>query len=210
MLCTVLGASGVLLRYLGMAVTSHSAPETPLCAGPMQELAGGLVALLPQDSCLCSVTLDIAPGSLVAVVGAVGSGKSSLVSAMLGEMETIKGHINIQVRGAGWCGGLWGSVGRQQGRTGPGAVAEGKDKLQKMAVILCPSFQGSLAYVPQQAWIQNATLKDNILFGSELDEARYQQVIKACALLPDLELLPAGDQTEIGEKVSALGTMGFP
>lgn len=70
------------------------------------------------------------------------------------------------------------------------------------------SFQGSLAYVPQQAWIQNATLKDNILFGSELDEARYQQVIKACALLPDLELLPAGDQTEIGEKVSALGTMG--
>uniref|UniRef100_A0A663MAA8 ATP binding cassette subfamily C member 2 n=1 Tax=Athene cunicularia TaxID=194338 RepID=A0A663MAA8_ATHCN len=101
------------------------------------------------------VTLDIAPGSLVAVVGAVGSGKSSLVSAMLGEMENIKGHINIQ---------------------------------------------GSLAYVPQQAWIQNATLKDNILFGSELDEARYQQVIKACALLPDLELLPAGDQTEIGEK----------
>lgn len=71
------------------------------------------------------------------------------------------------------------------------------------------SFQGSLAYVPQQAWIQNATLKDNILFGSELDEARYQRVIKACALLPDLKLLPAGDQTEIGEKVSALGTMGF-
>uniref|UniRef100_A0A669QEC3 ATP binding cassette subfamily C member 2 n=1 Tax=Phasianus colchicus TaxID=9054 RepID=A0A669QEC3_PHACC len=103
----------------------------------------------------CSVNLDIKPGSLVAVVGAVGSGKSSLISAMLGEMENIKGHINIQ---------------------------------------------GSLAYVPQQAWIQNATLKDNILFGSELDEARYQKVIKACALLPDLELLPAGDQTEIGEK----------
>lgn len=76
--------------------------------------------------------------------------------------------------------------------------------------MLCLSFQGSLAYVPQQAWIQNATLKENILFGSELDEARYQQVIKACALLPDLELLPAGDQTEIGEKVSALGTVDFP
>ena len=77
-------------------------------------------------------------------------------------------------------------------------------------MFLCLSFQGSLAYVPQQAWIQNATLKDNILFGSELDEARYQQVIKACALLPDLELLPAGDQTEIGEKVPALGAMGVP
>ncbi|XP_033917701.1 ATP-binding cassette sub-family C member 2 isoform X1 [Melopsittacus undulatus] len=107
------------------------------------------------DAAIRDVNLDITPGSLVAVVGAVGSGKSSLVSAMLGEMEHIKGHINIQ---------------------------------------------GSLAYVPQQAWIQNATLKDNILFGSELDETRYQQVIKACALLPDLELLPAGDQTEIGEK----------
>uniref|UniRef100_A0A8C5NU82 MRP2 protein n=1 Tax=Junco hyemalis TaxID=40217 RepID=A0A8C5NU82_JUNHY len=107
-----------------------------------------------RDFSLC-VTLDITPGSLVAVVGPVGSGKSSLVSAMLGEMENIKGHINIQ---------------------------------------------GSLAYVPQQAWIQNATLKDNIIFGSEVDEARYQQVLKACALLPDLELLPAGDQTEIGEK----------
>uniref|UniRef100_A0A674H700 ABC-type glutathione-S-conjugate transporter n=1 Tax=Taeniopygia guttata TaxID=59729 RepID=A0A674H700_TAEGU len=107
------------------------------------------------NAAIRDVTLDIMPGSLVAVVGAVGSGKSSLVSAMLGEMENIKGHINIQ---------------------------------------------GSLAYVPQQAWIQNATLKDNIIFGSELDEARYQQVLKACALLPDLELLPAGDQTEIGEK----------
>ncbi|XP_063262505.1 ATP-binding cassette sub-family C member 2 [Prinia subflava] len=108
-----------------------------------------------SSAAIRDVTLDIAPGSLVAVVGAVGSGKSSLVSAMLGEMENIKGHINIQ---------------------------------------------GSVAYVPQQAWIQNATLKDNIIFGSELDEARYQQVLKACALLPDLELLPAGDQTEIGEK----------
>ncbi|XP_053839225.1 ATP-binding cassette sub-family C member 2 [Vidua macroura] len=107
------------------------------------------------NAAIRDVTLDVTPGSLVAVVGAVGSGKSSLVSAMLGEMENIKGHINIQ---------------------------------------------GSLAYVPQQAWIQNATLKDNIIFGSELDEARYQQVLKACALLPDLELLPAGDQTEIGEK----------
>ncbi|CAM2117942.1 unnamed protein product [Caretta caretta] len=101
------------------------------------------------------VTLDIKPGCLVAVVGAVGSGKSSLVSAVLGEMENLKGHINIQ---------------------------------------------GSVAYVPQQAWIQNATLKDNILFGSELDEARYQRVVEACALLPDLKLLPGGDLTEIGEK----------
>ncbi|XP_042073998.1 ATP-binding cassette sub-family C member 2-like, partial [Haplochromis burtoni] len=62
------------------------------------------------------------------------------------------------------------------------------------------SFQGSLAFVPQQAWIQNATLKDNILFGSPHEEENFKKVIQACALAPDLELLPGGDLTEIGEK----------
>lgn len=92
-----------------------SVPETLLCAVPIQELMGDLAVLLPQLLCLCSVTLDITPGSLVAVVGPVGSGKSSLVSAMLGEMENIKGHINIQVRGPTWCMRLWGCLGAQQG-----------------------------------------------------------------------------------------------
>ncbi|XP_049667225.1 ATP-binding cassette sub-family C member 2 isoform X4 [Accipiter gentilis] len=145
-----------LERYLGREDLDTSAIHHNPIAGSAVRFSEATFAW-EQDgnAAIRDVTLDIAPGSLVAVVGAVGSGKSSLVSAMLGEMENIKGHVNIQ---------------------------------------------GSLAYVPQQAWIQNATLKDNILFGSELDEARYQQVIKACALLPDLELLPAGDQTEIGEK----------
>ncbi|XP_053927351.1 ATP-binding cassette sub-family C member 2 [Cuculus canorus] len=145
-----------LERYLGGEDLDTSAIHHNPIAGSAVRFSEATFAW-EQDgnAAIRDVTLDIVPGSLVAVVGAVGSGKSSLVSAMLGEMEHIKGHINIQ---------------------------------------------GSLAYVPQQAWIQNATLKDNILFGSELDEARYQQVIKACALLPDLELLPAGDQTEIGEK----------
>lgn len=58
-----------------------------------------------------------------------------------------------------------------------------------------------MAYVPQQAWIQNATLRDNIIFGQEKKEAWYQRVVEACALLPDLEILPGGDATEIGEKV---------
>ncbi len=59
-----------------------------------------------------------------------------------------------------------------------------------------------MAYVAQQAWIQNATLKDNILFGKPLDKALYYKVLDACALAPDLEMLPGADQTEIGEKVS--------
>ena len=58
-----------------------------------------------------------------------------------------------------------------------------------------------LAYVPQQAWIMNATVRENILFGMEYDEERYQRVVEACALLPDLDQLSAGDLTEIGEKV---------
>uniref|UniRef100_A0A8C1VAD9 Canalicular multispecific organic anion transporter 1 n=1 Tax=Cyprinus carpio TaxID=7962 RepID=A0A8C1VAD9_CYPCA len=104
---------------------------------------------------LFSVSLDIKPGRLVAVVGAVGSGKTSLISALLGELHSLKGHINIK---------------------------------------------GSVAFVPQQAWIQNATVMDNILFGSYLDEERYRSVVDACALGPDLDLLPGRDQTEIGEK----------
>ena len=61
-----------------------------------------------------------------------------------------------------------------------------------------------MAYVPQQAWIQNVSLRENILFGRQLQERYYKAVIEACALLPDLEILPSGDRTEIGEKVSRL------
>uniref|UniRef100_A0A671NH09 ABC-type glutathione-S-conjugate transporter n=1 Tax=Sinocyclocheilus anshuiensis TaxID=1608454 RepID=A0A671NH09_9TELE len=105
--------------------------------------------------CLRRINVKVQRGSLVAVVGHVGSGKSSLLSAMLGEMEKKSGHVTVS---------------------------------------------GSVTYVPQQAWIQNATLKDNILFGRERKDSWYQKVLEACALLPDLEILPARDATEIGEK----------
>jgi ABC-type multidrug transport system fused ATPase/permease subunit len=62
------------------------------------------------------------------------------------------------------------------------------------------NMNGSVAYVPQQAWIQNATLKNNILFEKKLDEKFYAKVLDACALKTDLTILPAGDATEIGEK----------
>uniref|UniRef100_A0A8C9YK81 ABC-type glutathione-S-conjugate transporter n=1 Tax=Sander lucioperca TaxID=283035 RepID=A0A8C9YK81_SANLU len=105
--------------------------------------------------CLQRISMKVKTGSLVAVVGHVGSGKSSLLAAMLGEMERRSGSVSIK---------------------------------------------GSLAYVPQQAWIQNASLMNNILFGEERTESWYQRVLEACALLPDLDILPAGDATEIGEK----------
>ncbi|KAL1483280.1 hypothetical protein MTO96_033307, partial [Rhipicephalus appendiculatus] len=59
---------------------------------------------------------------------------------------------------------------------------------------------GSLAYSPQQAWIQNESVRNNILFGHKYDKDRYDQVVEACALNPDLAVLPAGDSTEVGEK----------
>ncbi|XP_019521622.1 PREDICTED: multidrug resistance-associated protein 1 [Hipposideros armiger] len=105
--------------------------------------------------CCFSITFSIPEGSLVAVVGQVGCGKSSLLSALLAEMDKVEGHVSIK---------------------------------------------GSVAYVPQQAWIQNDSLRENILFGRQLQERYYQAVIEACALLQDLEILPSGDRTEIGEK----------
>ncbi|XP_057264325.1 multidrug resistance-associated protein 1 isoform X3 [Pezoporus wallicus] len=104
---------------------------------------------------LNSINFTVPEGSLVAVVGQVGCGKSSLLSALLGEMDKKEGYVVVK---------------------------------------------GSVAYVPQQAWVQNATLQDNIIFGREMNESRYKRVIEACALLPDIEILPAGDKTEIGEK----------
>lgn len=69
--------------------------------------------------------------------------------------------------------------------------------------------QGSIAYVPQQAWIQNATVRDNILFGKPFNRKKYERTLEACELERDLTILSAGDMTEIGEKVSLAGIASF-
>ncbi|KAF9932493.1 hypothetical protein FBU30_008066 [Linnemannia zychae] len=104
---------------------------------------------------LKNITLCINRGSLTAIVGRVGQGKSSLLGAMMGEMYKWRGAVQVS---------------------------------------------GRIAYVPQQAWIINATLQDNIIFGASFDKKKYDQIIYACGLNPDIEVLPAGDQTEIGER----------
>jgi len=68
-------------------------------------------------------------------------------------------------------------------------------------IVLAIRFKGTIAYVPQQAWIQNATLKQNVVFTRNFDKKLYDKVIDSCALLDDLGILPEGDETEIGEKV---------
>ena len=64
-----------------------------------------------------------------------------------------------------------------------------------------PNLQGRVAYVAQQAWIQNLSLRENILFGRKYTASRYDEVIDACAMTHDLTILPGGDSTEIGERV---------
>ncbi|XP_070559239.1 ATP-binding cassette sub-family C member 8-like isoform X2 [Ptychodera flava] len=107
---------------------------------------------------LSNINLNVLNGSFVIVIGLVGSGKSSLLSAILGEMTTVSGTVRFE---------------RERKR---------------------------VAYVPQKAWLQNATLRDNIIFGQAFDQKRYDAVIEACALQPDINILPAGDITEIGER----------
>ncbi|GFY43924.1 multidrug resistance-associated protein 1 [Trichonephila inaurata madagascariensis] len=108
-----------------------------------------------SDSTLKDINLHIPKGSLFAVIGPVGSGKSSLISALLGEMHKTSGSVDIK---------------------------------------------GAVAYVPQQAWILNQSLRENILLVKHMREEKYNKILDSCCLRPDLEILPSGDATEIGEK----------
>ena len=67
--------------------------------------------------------------------------------------------------------------------------------------------KGSIAYVPQQPWIQNLTLRENVLFGKSYEEQTYQGILRNCCLDADLRILVGGDMTEIGEKVRCTGVM---
>ncbi|CAM8905998.1 unnamed protein product [Rhodiola kirilowii] len=87
-----------------------------------------------------------------------------------------------------------------------GEVGSGKSTLLASILGEVPSTEGtiqvhgSIAYVSQNAWIQTGSIRENILFGSSMDSQRYQETLERCSLVKDLELLPYGDQTEIGER----------
>ncbi|KAG0234216.1 hypothetical protein BGX31_004638 [Mortierella sp. GBA43] len=119
---------------------------------------------------LKNITLNFPVGKLSLICGSTGSGKTSLLMGLLGEMDLISGSVNLP---------------RATSRT----VNHNTGYIS-----------GAIAYVSQYPWLQQASIRDNILFGSPFEPERYQHVLEACALLPDLAVFEHGDLTEIGEK----------
>ena len=105
---------------------------------------------------LKNINFEIKKGEFICIIGEVGSGKSSLIQAILNNMLPI-GESRIYVN-------------------------------------------GNISYVAQIPWIQNATVKNNIIFYQPFNEEKYNKIIDICELRPDLEILSGGDLTEIGEK----------
>ncbi|KAJ3481401.1 hypothetical protein NLI96_g7684 [Meripilus lineatus] len=82
----------------------------------------------------------------------------------------------------------------------PFALKDLRLQIPKGSFVAIAVFSSPVAYVPQVSWIMNATLRQNIIFGREEDENRLREMIKACCLEHDLNMLPNGEYTEIGEK----------
>ena len=111
---------------------------------------------MPKGPFLRDVRLELKRGELTIVVGSVGSGKTALISALLGEM-----------------------------------VATEDSKVEINATV---------SYVAQTAWVQSMSLRENVLFGKRYDEDKYHQALEAACMGADINLLPNGDDTAIGEK----------
>lgn len=121
---------------------------------------------------LMDLNINFEIGKLNIIAGPTGSGKTSLLMALLGEMTLIKGSVYLP-----------GGYSREDVRPDPET-----------------GLTESVAYCAQQAWLVNANIKENILFAAPYDRKRYKDVIVACALERDLEILDAGDETLVGEK----------
>ena len=129
------------------------------------------------------LNLSINKGEFIWVIGGVGSGKSSLISAILGDMiymdeETIREYKDKEMDDA--------------------ARHEIVERSKKYSSIV--KLGGTVSLVQQIPWIQNKTIRENVLFGQPMDEDRYNKTIELWELGSDLEILPGGDLTEIGEK----------
>ena len=123
---------------------------------------------------LRDISMDFPNGALSVISGPTGSGKSLLLAAILGEAEVLSGNIRVPR---------------------PPPLHERFDSKATAANWILPT---AIAFVSQTPWIENATIKDNILFGLPFDTTRYDKVISACALTKDLAMFEDGDSTEVG------------
>ncbi|KAF8549145.1 P-loop containing nucleoside triphosphate hydrolase protein [Imleria badia] len=127
---------------------------------------------------LLDLALSFPEGELSLVCGKLGSGKTLLLLALLGEADVLAGQVVCP-------------------RSPPNILAGFSEKIASPENWVV---RGVCAFVPQTAWLRNASIKDNILFNLPFDEERYQKTIKACALESDLLILEDGDESEIGER----------
>ncbi|KAL3488208.1 P-loop containing nucleoside triphosphate hydrolase protein [Aspergillus germanicus] len=120
---------------------------------------------------LRDLNLNIPLQELTVISGRSGSGKSLLLQALIGEADIVSGTVTVP-----------------QADSIPASVPTENDWL----------LHGTIAYVSQDPWIENASIRDAILFGLPLNHVRYDEVIHACALTQDLKIFPDGDKTDIG------------
>jgi ABC-type multidrug transport system fused ATPase/permease subunit len=123
---------------------------------------------------LRDLTFQFPNNELSIITGPTGAGKSLLLAAILGEVDVLNGSITAPR---------------------PPPIDQRFDSKATPANWLIPS---AIAFASQTPWIENATIKDNILFGLPYEETRYNKVLKACALTDDLSILDDGDLTEVG------------
>ncbi|XP_076243257.1 ATP-binding cassette sub-family C member 4 [Calliopsis andreniformis] len=128
---------------------------------------------------LCHVSMTIPSGNLCALVGPVGSGKSSILHLLLQELPIGAGRVRLQ------------------------SIAEDGSPVNKQGYIIDNS-NLRISYASQEPWLFSGTVRDNILFGQPYDKERYVAVTKACALTKDFQQLPYGDMSNVGEGGSSL------
>ncbi|KAH6905515.1 hypothetical protein BKA70DRAFT_495907 [Coprinopsis sp. MPI-PUGE-AT-0042] len=174
-------------------------PVPPLSEQPKDIAFQSCTVTWPQDRSQSSNTSSAAPsvvstprhkfvlvdlnikfprGELSLICGKLGSGKTLLLLALLGEADVLTGQVICP-------------------RSPPDSLAaQAKADIANEDWVV----DGMCAYVPQAAWLRNATIKENILFSLPFNEERYRLTLEACALISDLEILEDGDESEIGER----------
>lgn len=160
-----------------VGAAASGAAESAKLLGKDDDAAAAKETFMLKD-----IDVNVAAGEHVQIIGSVGAGKTSLCRALFNEMLDVSEESAAAAAAA----------------AAKDDQPQSANKIQHAAVR--SGVHGTVAYVPQVAWIRNVSLRDNILFGKEYEETRYNAVVTACALDVDIATLKDGDATEIGEK----------